>query len=197
MTIPLDPDRNKKKTPLLPFDPADLDRCGIRMSRAEFARFLGVSKQSVSEWVRGGKLVLGADGLLDPRQAVAQLIRTTDPARIRSMVLAPLVRDVGTLQKRVADLTAQLAEEREEAEFHEGASLELIAQLGALSKRLHAEWCDLRLLPAPQALAALSAWIAESEEVGGDPEMEIMDCVPIIDQGATDTAPAVEEEGKG
>ncbi len=190
MTIPLDPDRSKQKAPMLPFDPADMDRCGIRVNRAEFARLLGVSKQSVGEWVRAGKLILGADGLLDPRQAVAQLMRTTDPARLRSKMLAPLVRDVGLLQRRVATLEAQLIEERGEAEFHEGASVELIHQMDALHRQLRAEWCDLRLLPAPQALAALNAWIAEAAEAGGDPEMEIMDCA------TTDTLAASEFAGE-
>lgn len=195
MTIPLDPDRSKQNAPMLPFDPADLDRCGIRVNRAEFARFLGVSKQAVSDWVRAGKLTLGADGLLDPRQAVAQLMRTTDPARLRSKVLAPLVRDVGLLQRRVAVLEAQLIEEREGAEFHEGASLELIAQFDALCKRLRAEWCDLRLLPAPQAIAALNVWITEAIEAGGDPSIEIMDCVAAAAEPLT--APALPLEGGG
>lgn len=197
MTIPLDPDRHKQKSPLLPFDPADLDRCGIRMSRAEFSRFLGVSKQAVSDWVRTGKLLLGADRLLDPRQGVAQLMRTTDPAKLRSKVLAPLVRDVGKLQRRITELEARLAEKEEDAAFHEGASLELIAQFDALCNRLQDEWCDLRLLPAPQALAALSAWVAECQEAGGDPEMEIMDCVPVPINDGEYSAPVVEEGGAG
>jgi len=191
MTPPLDPDRTKQNTPMLPFDPADMDRCGIRMNRAEFSRFLGVSKQAVTDWVRAGKLTLGADSLLDPRQAVAQLMRTTDPARLRSKVLAPLVRDVGVLQRRVAALVAQVVEVREEAEFHEGASHELIVQFDALYKRLRVEWCDLRLLPAPQALAALAAWVAECQEVAGDPDLQIMDCVVDIP-----AAPPLEGGGK-
>lgn len=206
MTLPLDPDRHQQKPPLLPFDRDDLDRCGIRMNRAEFSRFLGVSKQAVSEWTRAGKLTLGADGLLDPRQAVAQLMRTTDPARLRSKVLAPLVRDVGLLQKQAASLAAQLAEAKEEAGFHEGASVELIHQMDALHRQLRSEWCDLRLLPAPQGIAALDAWIAEAAEAGGDPDIEIMDCVvTTVDALAASTladvdsfpAPASPLEGGG
>lgn len=197
MTATLDPDRSAQKQPMLPFNPADVDRCGIRLNRAEFSRFLGVSKQAVSDWVRAGKLTLGADGLLDPRQGVAQLMRTTDPARLRSKVLAPLVRDVGTLQRRVVDLEVQLAAEREDAKFHEAVSLEFMAQLDALHRHLLDEWCDLRLLPAPQALAALVAWIGESEEAGGDPDIQIMDCVsdPEVDSGGS--APHPDEGGAG
>jgi len=95
MTSTIDPDRTISGTSFLPFPPGDLDRCGIRMTRADFSRFLGVSKQAVGDWVRDGKITLGADGLLNPRQAVQQLMRNTDPTRIRSKVLAPLVRDMG------------------------------------------------------------------------------------------------------
>jgi hypothetical protein len=68
--------------------------------------------------------------------------------------------------------------------------VELIHQMDALHRQLRAEWCDLRLLPAPQALAALNAWIAEAAEAGGDPEMEIMDCA------TTDTLAASEFAGE-
>lgn len=184
MTIPHDRYRAAPPppaAPLLPFAPGELDRCGVRMSRAEFARLLGVSKQAVGEWVKSGKILLGVDGLLDPRQAVQQLLRNTDPARLRSKVLAPLVRDVGMLQRRIADLEAEIARVREDAEFHEGAAGELLEQWAALFARLRDEWCDLRLLPAPQGLAALEAWRegVEASEFGAD--TAIMDCLPAPD----------------
>ena len=165
-------------TPLLPFDPAQFDRCGIRMTRAEFARFLGVSKQAVGDWVRSGKVVLGPDGRLDPRQAVSQLLRTTDPDKLRSRVLAPLLRDTGRLTREVAELRAHLAAMKEETEFHEGSAAEIMAAEGALHRHLRDEWCDLRLLPPQMALAALNTWIDECHQVGGDPNLNIMDCLP-------------------
>jgi len=196
MTAILDTDRATHSQPLLPFDPAALDRCGIRMSRAEFARFLGVSKQAVSDWTRAGKLVLGADGLLDPRQAVAQLLRTTDPARLRAKVLAPLVRDIGALQKRVADLSARLTAAEGEAEFHREAGGELVAEWQALVGTLREEWHELRRLPASRALAALDAWVRIAEEEGV-PGIGILDCDAPTEAAIAAIAPAVPWEGRG
>lgn len=158
MTFKQHPDRT---APLLPFAPGDLDRCGVRMNRAEFARFLGVSKQAVGDWTRAGKITLGADGLLDPRQAVQQLLRNTDPARLRSKVLAPLVGEVGALQRRVADLEAALAAARADVEFHEGAAAELIEQVRATIAHFRDDWFELRAMPARAALAAIDAWEAD------------------------------------
>lgn len=184
MTRIPDPDR---RAPLLPFAPGDLDRCGVRMNRADFARFLGVSKQTVGDWVRAGKVTLGADGLLDPRQAVQQLLRTTDPARLRSKVLAPLVRDMGTLQRRVAELEAALATAREDAEFHEGAAGEMIEQINALLRHFRDDWIDLHALPPSVALAAIDAW----ESALNDGRLDWNE-VSILD-----FAPAPQAEGEG
>lgn len=112
------------RSPMLPFDPGEIDRFGIRVTRAEFARLLGCSKQAVGEWVTAGKITLGADGRLDPRQAVAQLLRNSDPARLRARVLAPLVRDVVALQRRIAELEARLTAAEERAEFCEAEAAE-------------------------------------------------------------------------
>lgn len=162
--IDLDAMRQKQSTqPMLPFDGGDLDQSGIRLTRAEFARFLEVSKQAVTDWVKSGKVTLGADGRLDPRQAVSQLMRNTDPARLRSKVLAPLVKDVGALQRRIADLERDLARALEDAEFNQGSSLELIHILQALEDRLCLEWEALRALDADTALAAITAWLRHME----------------------------------
>lgn len=126
MTNQLNPDSATPKTGFLPFASGELDRSGLRLTRAEFSRFLGVSKQAVGEWVTAGKITLGADGRLDPRQAVSQLLRNSDPARLRVKVLEPLARDIGKLQRRIAELEATLTTSEEDASFHEESSLELI-----------------------------------------------------------------------
>lgn len=155
MTKALYPDRNA----FLPFAPGDLDRCGLRLTRAEFSRLLEVSKQAVGEWVTSGKITLGADGRLDPRQAVSQLLRNSDPARLRAKVLEPLARDIGRLQQRVVDLEAKLSMAKEDAEFHEEASLELIDQWQALDEHLVEESAELARLPADKVVAAVIAWM--------------------------------------
>ncbi|MDO8413566.1 MAG: hypothetical protein Q7S51_07245 [Gallionellaceae bacterium] len=177
MTKTLNPDSSA----FLPFDPKDLDRSGLRLTRAEFARFLEVSKQAVGEWVTAGKITLGADGRLDPRQAVSQLLRNSDPARLRSKVLAPLARDVGILQKRVAELERDLASANEDVDFHEGASLELIEQQDTLRQHLENDRAELANLPAVQVIAGLLAWLGQVASGVGDWQgLSILDCVPAV-----------------
>lgn len=161
MTTPRDRDPTAAATPMLPFDPQQVTRLGIRVLPAEFARLIGTSKTSVSRWIQRGVITLGSDGRLDPREAVRQLLRNSDPARLRSKVLAPLVGEVGVLQRRVADLEAQLAAARADVEFHEGAAGELAGQVEALLRHFRDDWHELRALPVAAALAAIDAWAAD------------------------------------
>lgn len=91
---------------MLPFAEGEL--LSVRLRPAEFARACGVSKQCVSKWVRNGKVTLGADGRFDPNQAMRQLLRTTDPGRIRARFLRAAVADIDALRAAAA-----LADERE------------------------------------------------------------------------------------
>jgi DNA-binding transcriptional regulator YiaG len=180
MTNPLYPDCTTTKTGTLPFASGELDRSGLRLTRAEFGRFLGVSKQAVGEWVSAGKITLGADGRLDPRQAVSQLLRSTDPARLRAKVLAPLVRDVGIMQKRVAELEAALARATEDATFHEESAGELAAQLNALDQHLVDERAALVPLPTDKVIDGIAAWLKRVSEDGLTTAgwLSIFECVP-------------------
>lgn len=180
MTIPIDPDCNTPKTGVLPFAPGALDRSGLRLTRAEFARFLGVSKQAVGEWVTAGKITLGADGRLDPRQAVSQLLRNSDPARLRAKVLEPLVRDVGIMQKKVADLERALAAADENACFHEESAGELAEQLNALDHHLRDERDVLAELPVGKVIDGIAAWLERVSDDGTATAglLTILECVP-------------------
>ena len=149
-------------SPLLPFAAGELDRTALRMRPADFARLLEVSKQTVSQWVKAGKIVTGPDGLLEPRAAVRQLLRSSDPARLRSRVLAPVLRELRAAHEReagllatVADLRAQVAEADEEAGFHEQAAGELLDALGLLRLRVLANLDALAALPHNERPAAL------------------------------------------
>jgi len=166
MTNQLNPDCTTPKTGILPFASGELDRSGLRLRRAEFARFLCVSKQAVGEWVTAGKITLGADGRLDPRQAVSQLLRNTDPARLRAKVLEPLSRDIGRLQQRVAELEKALAQSDENATFYEESANELAAQLDALDRRLVEERAALVLLPTDKVIDGITAWLKRVSEDG-------------------------------
>lgn len=197
MTEIVDPDairQNQGNQPMLPFAGGDLDRSGIRLTRAEFSRFLGVSKQAVTDWVKSGKVVLGADGRLDPRQAVSQLLRSGDPARLRSKVLAPLLKDVGALQRRIADLERDLARALEDAEFNQGSSSELIHILQAFEKCLLLEWEALRALDTDTALAAITAWLRNMESHVIDPAPKILASPADLDWMGLDSETAAEIE---
>lgn len=95
---------------LLPFDPADL--VAMRVLPAEFARLVGVSKQSVSQWIKQGKVTLGPDGRLDPHKASREVLQRTDPARLRARVFKDAMAGTGQLRARVRELEQQLANER-------------------------------------------------------------------------------------
>lgn len=82
----------------------------LRVRPAEFARMVGVSKQTVSQWVSSGKVTLGPDGRLDPVKASSQVVANSDPSRLRARVLREAVMDSGSLRRRIADLERQLAD---------------------------------------------------------------------------------------
>lgn len=153
----------------LPFESSGAEMAGIRVTRAEFSRLMGCSKQAVTEWVKAGRVTLGADGRLDPRRAVAQLLRTGDPARLRVKVLEPLVQEAAWLRGRVAEVTVALAAAKENAEFHEGAAAELADMLAALRTTLAEEWAWLRTIERDELRRRLEAWQATAFRAGGDP----------------------------
>lgn len=195
MTCSIDSDAMRQKQnnqPMLPFPGNDLDRSGIRLTRAEFARFLEVSKQAVGDWVKSGKIVLGADGRLDPRQAVSQLLRSSDPARLRSKVLAPLVKDVGKYQQRIADLESNLVAANEAQEFAEDSVTELFDVIDSLEIHLRTEWEYLCALDSGTAMAAISAWLKEARMRGAGPGMEILSFVPVGDESEPEPLDAPE-----
>lgn len=99
---------------LLPFDPADL--VALRVSPAQFARMCAVSKQSVSQWIKQGKVTLGPDGKLDPAKASREIFERTDPARLRARVFKSAMEGRDDLRDRVRQLEAQLATQHEAAE---------------------------------------------------------------------------------
>ena len=74
----------------------------IRILPAQFARALGVSKQSVTRWKRDGWITLGADGRLDPTVAIGQLLRRCDPGRLRARWLRQAVGEIQDLRDNLA-----------------------------------------------------------------------------------------------
>ena len=100
---------------LFAFDPADL--MSVRVLPAEFSRMIGTSKQSVSRWIREGKLTLGVDGRLNPSAAMRQLARTCDPGRFRVRLIKQAVSDMRETMEQAAranKLEQELAAARRE-----------------------------------------------------------------------------------
>lgn len=120
---------------------------------------LGTSKQSISRAIRDGKIVLGADGKVNPEQATAQYLRYSDPTRLRARLLAPLVRDLQAAQAREASaraeierLRGELVDSEDEAAFHETASMEFLEQLSTVVLAVRDLWEELADLdPAARA----------------------------------------------
>lgn len=118
------PENPPQSLPLL-MDHPDLLR--VRVLPAEFARLLGVSKQTVSQWVKQGKLTINPlDGRLDVQAAIQQVLRNTDPGRLRARVLRQAVQDVQGLREEIArahgeieSLVEELAKARDDAGWWE------------------------------------------------------------------------------
>lgn len=181
MTNPLDSDFKadlQGQNKLLPFASSQADLAGIRVTRAQFSRMMGCSKQAVTDWVKSGRIVVGADGHFDPRQAVARLLATGDPARLRAKVLAPLVAAVAGRDRRIADLEAQVADLRDDAEFHEQSAAGLIVLFDRLHEALVDAWADLRDAPPAAGLAALQDWLVDAMQFGAANAGEIPDYLP-------------------
>jgi len=88
----------------LPFDVADM--VAMRLKPAQFARVVGVSKQSVSKWIAAGKVTLGPDGRLDPQAAIEDVLRNTAPAKLRARIFRQAMQGADLLRARIRSLEA-------------------------------------------------------------------------------------------
>jgi hypothetical protein len=176
------------KTPLLPFASSEIELAGLRVTRAQFSRLMSCSKQAVTDWVKSGRIILGADSRFDPTAAVDQLLRTGDPARLRAKILAPLVRDIAGRDRRIAELEAALVRDiagrdrriaeleaalgelKEDAEFEKSAAHALLNLFDALERTLELQWTKLiNMEPTEKGRAVLMACLDEALGQGVDP----------------------------
>ena len=111
----------------LPFDPKGM--LALRVTRAQFARMCGVSKQSVSVWVRKGWVNIGPDGRFDPSAAARQLMQRADPSRLRARLFREAMAPLGALHARIQSLETEVATERQRA----AALADELAQFGRQS----------------------------------------------------------------
>lgn len=172
MTAGLDPDAAalvSGKSMALPFESSSSEMAGIRVTRAEFSRLMGCSKQAVTEWVKSGRITVGIDGRVDPRQAVSQLLRTGDPSRLRVRVLEPLVREVASADAKISAMKIKLAEAEEAADFHEAASIELLEVQQAFTQCLIEDWDQLRFIDRAEAEYRFEHWLDRANFAAGYP----------------------------
>ena len=155
---PLSDDQKRQASLSCLVDAPELLR--VRVLPAEFARLLGVSKQAVSRWIAAGKVSTNpVDGRLDVQTAVQQVLRNTDPGRMRARVLRAAIADVQELRKAAA-----LADERVAAVEADLATVQSDARREATLADNFARALDrfLELLiehePALRATSTSDAW---------------------------------------
>lgn len=101
------------------------DMAPVRIRPAEFARLLGVSRQTVSKWIEKGIVTLLPDGRLDPVRAIRDVIRKADPATIRARLFREAMRSeqesiAASLRAKDERIAALVAELRESASDSDG-----------------------------------------------------------------------------
>ena len=176
----------------LPFESSQAEIAGVRLLPSQLARLLGVSKQAVSEWVKAGRVVLGVDGRVDPNKAVADLMRTGDPRRLRAKLLAPLAADmrardarIAALEERVAALGLELAAANEDADFNQSAAADYCEIFDTLQAEIAGAWSWLR--ERPDGADLVRTWLDVALRDGADRAGDIADYLP---------APGVDGEGR-
>lgn len=176
MTIMIDVDNIEGNQPnLFPSDNADYGR--VRMRPAEFARLMGCSKQAVSRWIQDGKIVLGADGRLQPNIAVTQLLRNSNLNQLRTKLLRPVIKHIDNLDQKIKSLEQQLDKASSDAEFYEGSTTELLNLLDQIEPALISEMAALEGHELPVVIHAFLSWL-DGNLQAFDPDRKIIDFIP-------------------
>lgn len=176
--------------PTLPFNERDL--LAVRLLPAEFARAVGVSRQTVSRWVHTDKVTLGGDGRLNPTTAMRQLLRTGNIGLIRARLVRQAFADMGhlreraaladELEKKVAALTEQIEVERFKADI----DYETIERwLDEFKRQTAAAPLDIRAKPDAGEWRTYVSDILTRVMDDGLPG-GIVSCAPSIDEGGGD-----------
>lgn len=150
------------------FESDHIDLSHIRLRPSQFARMMGCSKQAVSIWIRKGKISLGIDGRMDPSQAIAQLLRNSNPNQIRLKALTPLIRQLRESEDVVKNLKNKLSTMKDDLDFYEGAVEEYVTMFDQLKDRLSNSSEVVFKLTARQLVDVIIAWLNVALENGPD-----------------------------
>jgi len=167
----------------------------LRVRPAEFARMLGKSRQSVSDDIKAGKITLGSDGLLSPPKALAELLRNTDPLKVRARVLRNGTEERATLERRIADLEEELTAARGGAAVSLGALFPalLVEMAAGFLADDYAEDTKRAAMMAACALEAVSFVWGQNSRAGNlwesipDDSARLLS-LPLIESRASDLA---------
>lgn len=177
-----------KENQLFITDSDVVDESKIKMKPAEFARLIGVSKQAVSVWIKDGKIDIFPNGYLNPDKAIKQLLKNTNPAKLRSRALMPLIKQVKELTIKNKQKEFDLIDLRESVEFLTSANEELLKVIGAIPMRLDNELDQLKKHDSEKVIKATCLWLeAYTQNLNDD--LRITQFIS--------TAPLVKEEGAG
>ncbi|HET8898937.1 MAG TPA: hypothetical protein VFN09_09235 [Rhodanobacteraceae bacterium] len=161
------------------------EAAGLRVRPAEYARMVAVSKQTVSRWIKDGKVTLGQDGMLDPRKASREVVRNTDPVKLRARLFGGDLADLVAMVSRME--AALAASERREQVAQFAADERADKALCRFMAALHSRFGEA---VAAHAVGTLRGWLDElaAVEVYGfdldEYRAEVMaDSVPCHDKG--------------
>lgn len=151
----------------LPFRAEDV--AGLRLLPSELARFLGVSKQTVSRWKRAGRVAFGADGRCDPVAATRSILESGDLDKIRARILRAAVEPAELLRERVAVLQAEVlrlqqSQPARDAATHRAAWDDFRRRLNRFLYQLQERFPEA-IEAASRGEDALFDWLADLEAI--------------------------------
>ncbi len=167
---------------------------GLRVTQAEFARIMGVSRQSVSKWVAAGKVRPDLDGRFCPKRAARTVLASTDPKKIRARILKDAAEDAASLRAEVD----QLRETVDDSEANIRRLREVIARL----ERDQAE-ADRQMEITPEMLAIRWDDFAEmrhderARAIAGVLDDALLSASLQVESEATARALGIEPDGPG
>jgi len=100
--MPPETPENPTASPSKPFDFYSDPIAPVRMSQAAFARWLQVSKQTVSTWVKKEWITTFTDGTVDPVRAIQELDRNKGLHKIRAGIFQLFSKEAYALRMETA-----------------------------------------------------------------------------------------------